>query len=395
MKILLIHNYYLHPGGEDQVFSAETETLRDHGEDVHLYTVHNTSIASMGKVDLAMSTVWNRQVFLDLTALLRDLAPDIVHCHNTFPLVSPAAYAAARRLRIPVVQTLHNFRLLCLNGLFLRNGRRCEDCLGRAIAWPGVLHACYRASRPASAVVAAMLGIHRWRGGWRTAVDTYIAVSQFARAKFIEGGLPADRIVVKPNFLPQDPGTGAHNGGFALYVGRLSPEKGIEALVRLWGRLGLSITLRIIGSGPLESLAADGPPGIEWLGWQPRDRVIAAMKEASFLIFPTECYEGFPMVLLEAMATGLPVIASSQGSLPDIIENGTSGVLVPSSDPEHWAGALRWAMSHPEIMAAMGQHARRAFERQYTSEIGYQLLLGIYRQTVDRVRGSAAENAAR
>jgi glycosyltransferase involved in cell wall biosynthesis len=395
VKILLVHNYYLQPGGEDQVFSAETEVLRAHGEEVRVYTVHNSSIASMGKVDLANSTVWNRKVFRELTALVQDYVPDLVHCHNTFPLVSPAAYTAAGRFQIPVVQTLHNFRLLCLNGLFLRNGRQCEDCLGRSVAWPGVLHACYRQSRQASAVVATMLGIHRLRGTWQTAIDTYIAVSEFARAKFISGGLPADRIVVKPNFLQQDPGTGAHQGGFALYVGRLSPEKGIGPLVRVWGRLAPGIPLRIIGSGPLETLAAESPPSVEWLGWQPRERVLAAMQDATFLVFPTECYEGFPMVLLEAMATGLPVIASRQGSLPEILQDGASGLLVPPGDPEHWAGALRWAINHPEAMAAMGQQARRAFESRYTPEIGYRLLSEVYQQTLGQARSRVSRTAMR
>lgn len=388
MKILLVHNFYLQPGGEDQVFSAETEILRAHGDEVRVYTVHNSRIASMGKLSLAKSTVWNRQVFRELTELLHEYAPDLVHYHNTFPLVSPAAHVATRRLGIPVVQTLHNFRLLCLNGLFLRNGRQCEDCLGRALAWPGVMHRCYRQDRQASAVVAAMLGFHRWRGTWTTAIDTYIAVSEFARAKFIAGGLPADRIVVKPNFLQQDPGTGTHQGGFALYVGRLSPEKGLAPLVQLWGRLAPGMPLRIIGSGPLDTLAADSPQGIEWLGWQPRERVLATMKEASFLLFPTECYEGFPMVLLEAMATGLPVIASRQGSLPEIVQDGTTGVLVPSAEPEQWAKALRWATSDPRSLAAMGEQGRRAFERGYTPEAGYRQLTEVYQRTLDRARGS-------
>jgi glycosyltransferase involved in cell wall biosynthesis len=386
MKILLVHNHYLQPGGEDQVFAAEREVLQAHGEAVRVYTLHNRHIASMGKLDLASSTIWNRQVLGELTELLDEFAPDLVHCHNTFPLISPAAYAAARRRGIPVVQTLHNFRLLCLNGLFLRNGRQCEDCMGRAVAWPGVLHRCYRQSREASAVVAAMLGIHRLRGTWETAIDTYIALSEFARAKFVAGGLPADRIVVKPNFLEQDPGIGAHEGGFALFVGRLSPEKGIAALVGVWGKLTPGITLRVIGSGPLEALAADGPSNVEWLGWQPREQVLAAMRDASFLVFPTEWYEGFPMVLVEAMATGLPVIASRLGSLPEIVQDGRSGVMVASASADHWAGALRWAIEHPEELAAMGQHGRRTYEARYTKEIGYRLLSDVYEQTLDRAK---------
>jgi glycosyltransferase involved in cell wall biosynthesis len=397
MRILLVHNYYLQPGGEDQVFSAETEVLRAHGEEVRTYTLHNNRTASMGRLSLASSTVWNRIVFRELTSLLQDYVPDIVHCHNTFPLISPAAYAAAGRLRIPVIQTLHNFRLLCLNGLFLRNGAPCEDCLGRAVAWPGVLHRCYRQSRQASTVVAAMLGIHRWCGTWQTAVDTYLAMSDFARAKFVAGGLPADRIVVKPNFLAHDPGTGAHQGAYALYVGRLSPEKGIASLVSVWERLAARMPLRIIGNGPLETLSLARQPGIEWLGWQPRERVLAAMKEASFLIFPTECYEGFPIVLLEAMATGLPIIASRRGALPEIVRDGESGVLVSSNDPEHWLEALRWAISHPDELALLGRRGRLAFEGRYTEEAGYRQLAEIYSRTIERANTrprSAATSSA-
>jgi len=377
-----VHNYYLQPGGEDQVFSAEAEVLRANGVEVRSYSKDNRHVATMGKLRLASSTFWNREVFRELSLLLRECTPDVVHCHNTFPLISPAVYAAARQLQIPVVQTLHNFRLLCLNGLFLRDGKQCEDCLGRAFAWPGVLHGCYRGSRQASTIAAAMIGMHRLRGTWQNAVDTYIAMSEFARTKFVAGGLPAERIVVKSNFLPYDPGRGGHRGGFALYVGRLSIEKGIAPLVNLWEHCAPNLPLRVVGTGPLASLAASSPPSIEWLGWLPRDQVLAAMKEASFLVFPTECYEGVPMVLLEAMATGLPIIASDLGSLPELIQNGRSGVLVDSA-PAAWESAIRWASTIPEALVEMGEHARRAFETRYTASVGYEQLMAVYQHTIE------------
>jgi glycosyltransferase involved in cell wall biosynthesis len=230
-----------------------------------------------------------------------------------------------------------------------------------------------------------MLAVHWGRGTWRKSVDTFVAVSEFARAKFIAGGLPAARIVVKPNFLSQDPGVGAHRGEFALYVGRLSPEKGIAPLVRLWGRSTAIAPLRVIGRGPLDSLSAERLPNVEWLGWQPRDQVIAAMKDAKFLVFPTECYEGFPMVVLEAMATGLPVVASRKGSLPDIVREGETGILVPGMAGESWDAAVQWATHHPEAMAAMGRHARDTFLASYTPRIGYRLLTQVYRDTLERV----------
>jgi glycosyltransferase involved in cell wall biosynthesis len=343
----------------------------------------------MSRIRLAAATVWNRRVFREFQELLERERPDLVHFHNTFPLLSPAVYSAARKHRIPVVQTLHNFRLLCVNGLFLRGGRICEDCLGRKLPWPGVAHACYRGSRQASAVTAAMLTIHRARGTWTSGVDTYIAVSEFARAKFVAGGLPADRLVVKPNFLVSDPGMGAHSGGYALYVGRLSPEKGLEALVRLWGDVAPGFRLRIIGSGPLAALANDSPANIEWLGWQSHEQVLAAMKDATFLVFPTRCYEGFPMVLLEAMATGLPVIATALGSVPELIHQRENGLLVPAGRDEHWREAVRWALSHSAPMAEMGCRGRREFEHKYTPEAGYRLLSDVYERTLELHRATA------
>jgi glycosyltransferase involved in cell wall biosynthesis len=231
-------------------------------------------------------------------------------------------------------------------------------------------------------VTAVMLGFHRARRTWTRDVNTYIAVSEFARSKFIAGGLPPDRIVVKPNFLPEDPGIGDHAGGYALYVGRLSAEKGVEFLVRLWKECTPGIPLWIIGNGPLETLARDSPASIRWLGWQPRERVLAAMKDAAFLIFPTSCYEGLPMVLLEAMATGLPTIATELGSVPEVLQHGSTGMLVPAAATTQWREALQWAESNPDTLAQMGRRARREFEAKYTPEVGYRLLSRVYQQTL-------------
>jgi len=391
VNILRIHNYYLQPGGEDEVFRAESEVLRAHGHTVREFTVSNTAIESMGKVELAVATVWNRQMQRRLEVLLREDRPDVVHFHNTFPLVSPAAYAPPRRLGIPVIQTLHNFRLLCLNAVFLREGRICETCLGRRVLWPGVVHGCYRGSRPASAVAAAMLAFHRARGTWSSAVDTYVAVSEFARAKFIAGGLPPDRVAVKPNFLSDDPGPGSHGKRHALFVGRLSPEKGLDSLLRAWRRVAQvpGSALRVIGTGPLEGLRTRAVPGVEWLGWQNRPQVLAAMREAAFLVFPSECYEGLPMVVLEAMATGLPVIGSSQGSLPEVVDDGGTGLLVPAGDIERWAAAMSWALEHPRELERMSARARQKFERSYSAEAGYAGLIALYGETLERSRALA------
>jgi glycosyltransferase involved in cell wall biosynthesis len=250
---------------------------------------------------------------------------------------------------------------------------------------PGVVHACYRSSHQASAVAAGMLGFHRWRGTWQTSVDTYIASSEFARNKFLAGGLPAERVTVKPHFVSLDPGIGRHTGGYALYVGRLSEEKGVRFLAQLWHRLSSGVPLRIIGSGPLEHLKSQAFRDVEWLGWQTREQVIAAMQDAAFLIFPSECYESFGMVLIEAMAAGLPVLANSHGSSPEIIQDGKSGRLLRPGDVEHWTEAIRWALGNPEALGEMGRHGRQEFERRYSAAKGYELLMEVYQRTLERV----------
>lgn len=251
MEILIIHNYYQQSGGEDQVFTAEANLLEAQGHQVLRYTVHNDAVANINPMTLAGVTVWNRAIYRDLRQLLRQEKPQVVHFHNSFPLISPAAYYAARSEGVPVVQTLHNYRLLCPNAVFFRDGQVCEDCLGKFVPWPGVVHACYKESRATTGMVAAMLTVHRVLQTWTETVDLYIALTQFARQKFIQGGLPAEKIVVKPNFVHPDPGPGEGRGGYALFVGRLSPEKGIGILLTAWEKLRGKVDLKIVGDGPL------------------------------------------------------------------------------------------------------------------------------------------------
>src|SRR5215218_10268668 len=277
MKILLIHNEYQQPGGEDQVFAAEAKLLEDNGQRVLRYSVHNDQVAGMNLMTLAASTIWNRSSYHELRAVIHKERPQVAHFHNTLPLISPAGYYAAKAERVPVVQTLHNYRLLCPNALFFRDGHVCEDCQGKFVPWPGVLHACYRGSRPASAVVAAMLTTHRALRTWTEQVDVYIATTEFAREKFVQGGLPVEKLVVKPNFLHPAPTPGKVQGDYALFVGRLSPEKGIGTLLAAWKRLRTRIPLKIVGDGPLAEEVANATKALEraeWLGRQPREGVL-------------------------------------------------------------------------------------------------------------------------
>lgn len=389
MKALLVHNFYQRPGGEDQVFTAEADLLKSRGHEVLRYSTHNDKVSDKNVLSLAKITVWNGKAYRELRELLRQEQPHMVHLHNTFPLISPAAYYAAQAEGVPVVQTLHNYRLLCPDALFLREGRVCEDCLGRAVPWPGVVHACYRESRTASGVVAAMLAAHRTLDTWTEAVDTYIALTEFARQKFIQGGLPAQKIVVKPNFLHPDPGPGDGQGGYALFVGRLSPEKGVETLLAAWERLGAALPLRIVGDGPLAPevmAAAERLEGIEWMGMQSKAQVLALMKAARFLVFPSVWYEGFPMVFAEACAVGLPVIAGDLGSMSSLVDHGRTGLHFRPGDPESLATQVKRTLNYPVELKQMRQEARKEFETKYTAEKNYWQLMEIYKSTAEKAR---------
>jgi len=377
VKVAVVHNHYQLPGGEDEVVRAECDLLAARGHTVLRYTVDNHSIGGMGRVALASAAVWNRAAYRQLRELFRAERPDIAHFHNTHPLISPAGYHAARAERVGVVQTLHNFRLVCPNGLLFRDGHACEDCLGKFFPWPGIVHACYRRSRAATAVTAGMLSVHKPFGTWIRTVGVYIALSEFSRGKFIAGGLPPEKIMVKPNFLVRDPGPGRHGRGFGLFVGRLSPEKGLTVLQRAWELLSGSAQLKIIG-GPLPD-QVPALPGVEWLGPQPKEQVFTEMKNASFLVFPSECYENCPMTIIEAFATGLPVIASTGGSAAEMVRDHFTGRHFRSGDPGDLAEKVAWALAHPDDLALMGRRARQEFETGYDATGNYSRLMEIYR----------------
>ena len=386
VKILLIHNEYQQPVGEDQVFAAEANLLEDHGHEILRYSVHNDQIARMNPVSLAGTTVWSRSSYRELKALVRREQPDIAHFHNTFPLISPAGYYAAKAGNVPVVQTLHNYRLICPNALFFRDGHVCEDCLGKTPPWPGVLHACYRGSRQASGAVAAMLTAHRLLRTWTRMVDVYIALNEFARGKFVQGGLPAEKIIVKPNTYP-DPGQHETVRNNALFVGRLSVEKGIDVLLEAWERLGDRMKLTIVGEGPMADVVAERTrrlENVEWLGRRPKEEVLELMKRAGMLVFPSVWYEGFPMTIVEAYGVGLPIVASNLGSLATLVEPGRTGLLFRPNDPGDLAAKVRWALDHPNELDNMRRGARKEFEAKYTAEQNYGRLLGVYRVASER-----------
>lgn len=388
MRVLITHTHYQQPGGEDSVFTAEAALLRKRGHKLIPFTLHNRELEAMSPWRQAMVTVWNGDVYHRLRGLIREKRPEVLHIHNTFPLASPAVIHVAKAEGVPVVVTLHNYRLRCVNALFYREAQVCEDCLSH-LPWRGVVHACYRDSRAATAVVAGMLTVHRVLGTWGL-VDRYIALTEFAREKFLEAGFPPDKVVVKPNFVDPDPGMGEGRGGYALFVGRLSPEKGIQTLLKAWNRLGSKVPLKVVGDGPLATVVRRGVeslPGVEWLGRRSPEEVYALMGDAAFLVFPSKCYEGFPRVLAEALAKGLPVLATALGSQGSIIADGRTGLLFRPGSPMELATRVEWLLAHPEELARMRREARAEYEAKYTAESNYEMLMQIYRLARERARG--------
>jgi len=385
MHILMVHNHYQLRGGEDESYQSEVRVLREAGHQVIAYTEHNDRVKVLGNVRTAIRTVWAAEAYQHLRDILSTSKPDLLHVQNFFPLISPSVYYAARTVGLPVIQTLRNYRLVCPNALLFRDGQVCEECLGKTLTWPGVQHACYRQSRGATATVAAMIATHRLASTWKDMVDVYVALTEFARQKFIEGGLPAEKIVVKPNFVHPDPGLGEHAGGYALFVGRLSSEKGTNTLLKAWQQLGSKVLLRIVGDGPLRKqvqLAAERNPGVEYLGQRPVNEVYALMADARVLIVPSEWYETFGRVVVEAFAKGTPVIAADIGAIAELIAHGRTGLLFTPGNPESLVEAVERAWLHPHELACMGQEARNEYETKYTASCNYRMLMEIYERVI-------------
>ncbi len=383
MNILIAHNAYQQRGGEDMVVEAEIALLRDHGHRVQVYAQHNDALKHMSQAAAAVTAIWSARSTRDIARLCRDFRPDVIHVHNTFPLISPSLYWSASRSGVPVVQTLHNFRLLCPQAIFLREGKICEDCIGK-LPWRSVARKCYRESAAQSAVVAGMLATHRILGTFRDRVTRYIALNSFARDKYVAGGLPRERFRIKPNFVPScaKPAHGVRNGG--LYVGRLSSEKGVQILAAAVRELG-SLPLQVLGSGPLEPMVREVFRE-RYLGFEPLARILQRMQSARYLVVPSICYENAPRTIVEAFSCGVPVIASRLGALADIVQDGVTGLLFTPGDAADLRAKLAWAEAHPAEMARMGQAARAEYEAQYTPERNYEILMDIYDDAIVATR---------
>ncbi|MFO7700181.1 MAG: glycosyltransferase [Acidimicrobiia bacterium] len=365
MKILMLHNRYQIPGGEDVSTHMQVDLLRSAGHHVELFEDSNDRVDEIGVVRSAAKAIWSVEAHRTVKRLLDADRYDLMHVQNFFPLLSPSVYYAARSAGVPVVQSLRNFRLVCPEGMLFRDGRACFDCVGKAVAWPAVAHACYRDSRAASSVVLAMDTGHRIAGTWRRMVDRYVTPSAFAAQVFIGAGWDPGSITTIPNFIHPDPGVGTGDGGFALYAGRLARTKGIPVLLEAWK--GLSYPLRIIGDGDLRPLveeAARENDSITYLGSITIDETLTMMGAARFIVAPTQGIESFGRVVAEAQAGGTPAIASDLGGLSELVEDGVTGCLFPAGD----ANALRHRVTDMWDRApGMRSAARASFDARFSS----------------------------
>jgi glycosyltransferase involved in cell wall biosynthesis len=390
MKILLVHNTYQQAGGEDVVFEQEYDLLMEHGDHVIAYVRSNHELDKLGlfqRLTLPQRLIFDEDSKREISEILRIEKPDLVHVHNTFMMISPSVYEACREARIPVLQTLHNYRLSCPAALFYRDGHVCEECPKWGL-WRSAWHGCYHDSHVATAAVAMMLQVHRTRGTWHESVSGFLALTEFARRKFVETGLPAEKIHIKPNFVHPDPGAKKGPGGYALFAGRLSEEKGAATLLSAWEGLRVRIPLIVVGDGPLrgkleQDCANSGVRDVTFLGRLSVNETREAIKRAAFLIVPSVWYESFSLNIAEAFACGTPVLCSRLGAMQENVADHRTGLHFTPGDGGDLADKVEWAWTHPRELADMSREARREYERHYTAERNYSMLMDIYHQTLD------------
>lgn len=387
MRILQVHNRYQVKGGESSVMEVERELLTAAGHHVQQWIVSNQTIHTMGplqRLRVALGSVWSPRSKAAMHEHLAEFEPDVVHVHNFQPLLSPSIFAACRAFGVPAVQTLHNYRMVCPGSLLQRDGRVCHDCVGRRVAWPGVVHGCYRGSRLQTAATAGMVLGGHLRGTWRRDVARFIVNTDFAREVMIDGGIERERLFVKPNSV-SDPGPPVAPAAkpYFLCASRLVQEKGIETLLRAWAAAPDLPRLKLAGDGPLlerARAAAAADSRIEVLGMVPREGMDHLIRGALATLVPSLWYEGFPMTIVESLARGVPVVVSDLGGLPTIVRDGRDGVCVPAGDPDALAAACA-RVCRPACRQAWAEGAREAYLTRFQPEVNYELLMTCYAET--------------
>ena len=392
MRVLLTHNFYGSgaPSGENQVFEIERDLLQSRGHEVAEFTRHSDQIrgqGAWGAIKGAAATPWNPWSARAIRQAVERFRPDVVHVHNTFPLISPSVFHALAGTGVARVLTLHNYRLFCPAAIPMRAGKVCTDCLDQRSVLPALQHGCYRNSRLATVPLALNVALHRAAGTWAHQVDAFITLSDFQRQRLVDAGLPASRVHVKPNFYPGNPVVvpWAQRKPYVVFAGRLTAEKGVATLMRAWHLWGQDAPeLRVLGDGELRGELAQTATGlpVRFMGQVSANVAQEQISEASLLVLPSEWFEGFPMVVREAFAFGTPVAVSDLGPLPSIVQHGESGVVFEAANPTALLQELRRVWSTPGLLAALGNGARSAFEAHYTEESNYQMMMMIYQKAI-------------
>ncbi len=386
MRILIGHNYYQQPGGEDSVFRSHAAMLKDFGHEVCLYERHNNEIKSdfMSRAAHAVSLRWSQASYDQVRSLVRTFKPDVAHFHNIFYVMTPSVLYACKDEGVPVVVSLHNYRLMCLNGLFFRDNRPCEDCLqGPRVS--GLIHQCYRGSLVFSAAAADMTGYHWRRKTWDNIVDCFIVATEFSKARHMRAGIPSDKIAVLPHFAEEPPrgfGSVENRGSYALYAGRLAQEKGVDILLQAWRNIK-EIPLYIIGKGPKQKdmetyIKTHGLTHVKMLGFLESREYLKSLARAKFLVVPSACYENFPRVVADAYSCGVPVLANRLGTLEEIVEDGNTGSLFSNSDPDDLAAKAMDMVRDENKYARICANARQVYDLKYTPARYYEGLMKIY-----------------
>jgi len=368
--------------------------LRANGHQVVTYTVDNHDLKDgEGRLKNAKRAIWNSSSAKEVQAILARERPDLMHCNNLFPQISPSIYQPAQKMGIPIVTALRNYRHFCANSFFYRDGQVCTKCLDRCCAYAAIRHKCYRDNRLASGVVAAMQLVHRGLGNRRNAVDAYFTPTEFARKTYISGGYRAEQIHVKTNYIDPDPGPGPGDGDFVLFVGRLSQEKGIEPLIEAWHRHRIQVPLWIVGDGPLrprvEQFAAENSR-VRYLGEKEPSEVLDLLGRAKSLVMPSLWYETFGRTIAEAFSKGTPVIASDLGAMAELVDHGRTGYRFKPGDAEDLANQLQRLMERADY-PALRDTAREEYVKRFTQQVSYQQLIKIY-EAVGSSQGTLTPN---
>ncbi len=390
IKVLLGHNHYRTsaPSGEDTVCKNEFALLERHNIKVIPFEKFNDNLDDStirNKLSIAIDGAWSKNTYDELSQLIKETQPDIAHFHSIFPQISPSAYAACKDNGVPVVQTLHNFRPICPGALLMRNGKPCEDCIGTNLL-PALKHRCYRGSLLATGAIVYQITRNRLTGTYNNLVDRYICLTEFAKGRYIAAGFPAEKMTVKPNFLPSNNFIQSNSfPPYAVFVGRLTDEKGVWTLLNAWTHIS-DLPLKIIGDGKLrnelEAYAIEHCLPVEFLGFRHNAEVLEIVGNATMQIIPSECYEGFPMVVLEAYGLGVPVVASRIGSLEEVVDEGVTGLKFKAGDPLDLSAKVNALKENVLMLNKMSSNAKKLYEEQYTADYNFKLLMSIYENVI-------------